>query len=612
MQINLETALNWSEKRIQQTRKGPKYLRTAEVDIEFLKLFKKNKEIFSKNGISLNNYKGKTTFAWWTDIEEPEEKVTQKLVIDRKLKAPYGLDYMDYQKEGICFGLNHEKILLADEMGLGKTIQVIGIMNNTECWKTAIIVCPKILMTNWKKELEKWLIKNNDDIVLADSKLSIGKILIINYEKLEAYKAVLSKMTFDFVIEDEAHAIKNSKAKRSKNTKSIKFNKKLIRVTGTPFLNRPVELFNLINDMSDTFKNWNNYVYRYCGAYRGRFGLEVKGATNINELQKLLYDTIMVRRLKEDVLDLPEKQRQIVYLKANRQQVKMLKEIETLNIDYEELFKNPDFSEYEKVLHQVSLSKIPQIIEYVDSVLSENENKKLVIGAIHHDVEELLVKGLEKYKPLLLNGETKEKQEIIDKFQNNNENRVIICGIKAAGIGITLTKADWLVFAELYYTPGIMNQFEDRIHRIGQDNNVLIQQFALENSIDENIISMLIHKQEIFEQAFNINKDKKKDKIKTTKVKNKKYIINLPDEKESEILDKEKELVLKALKILAGYDYDGAIELNGVGFNKIDSDFGRSLAKSNKLSDKQFLYAKKMCKKYWRQLPEDLVKKIWN
>lgn len=616
IKINLEKEFQWSEKRMVQTKRGPMYLRKAPLNEKMVKLCKKYPKEFYRVGISLNTFRGKTDFSWWLPIEKNElertAKVEQKLTIDRKLKCVDGLDYLNYQKEAICYGLKRKAVLLGDDMGLGKTIQAIGIMNNTPNWKSAIIVCPKILLTNWKRELETWLIKKDVKIVVGDFKPKtveeLGDIFIVNYEKLASIKEVIAKKTFDFAIEDEAHNIKTYKAQRSKNTKKIKWSKKLIRITGTPFLNKPIELHNLINDMDPYFANWKKYAYRYCNGHNGTYGFDPTGSSNLEELQMILYDTIMVRRLKSEVLDLPEKQRQTIYLKPNREQIKALKELNMIDVNYNELFKNPEFSEYAKIFHQISITKVPQIIEYVDEVLKENPDKKLVIGAIHHDVEDMLLEGLKKYQPSILNGATKDKQAVIDRFQNEKENQVIICGIKAAGIGVTLTAADWLIFAELYFTPGIMNQFEDRIYRIGQRNQVLIQQFVLEGSLDEEIILKLIKKQEIFERALNIS-SKPKETVKQAISNNEEHILTIKTIKDE--AKGKNELIHKCLKILSGYDDDHAAQLNGVGFNKIDSNFGNSLAKCESLTDKQAQAALKMCKKYWRQLPKEIVKEIW-
>ena len=472
-----------------------------------------------------------------TDSLENEEKKTIEAVAaskavdaDVNLICKDGLEYMPFQQAGIAFALERENVLIADEMGLGKTIQALGIINNVAANKI-LIICPASLKLNWKREAEKWLIEKRD-IEIMNGKESERKssIYIINYDVLSKHKW-LAGTEFDVVICDESHYIKNSKAIRTKAALEIlKKAKKKIMLTGTPIMNRPIELQTVLAALGCDFaKNWFAYAKRYCGAYKSRFGWDVSGASNLEELQEKLRSSVMIRRLKKDVLlDLPSKTRQIIEIPQNgfnsvlKNEAKIMKSYEENKKELAELkkqaeeqkdnadFKNKieslrnaislDFAEISRVRHETALAKTEFTIEYINDMLESRD--KVILFAHHIDVIDKLSSAFPDISVKFTGEMTAEdKQKSVDKFQNDANCKIFIGSIMAAGVGITLTAANTVVFHELEWTPSAISQAEDRAHRIGQKENVLVQHLVIDGSIDSMLAKKIKSKQEIIEKA---------------------------------------------------------------------------------------------------------------
>lgn len=625
-QYNLDKILKFGPEKQVFNKYGAQRVRCAKPNKEFSALYKKHKEELKDIGIRFTKVKDEWVVMHWQKgiINEEEIEASKAMDCDKEFIAPEGLSYMPYQKAGIDYVLKHPNCLIGDEMGLGKTVEAIGVLNNSGA-KTALIICPKVLLGNWKKELNKWLVNKDLTVAACCEKYEEADIQVLNFESLKKYEKQLSGKVFDYVFVDEAHYIKNYKAQRSKYAKKYKGTMGTVRMSGTPFENRPTELWNVIEDLDKkTFGNYMAYTKRYCAGHYTQFGYDDKGASNIDELYSLLRSTIMIRRLKKDVLkDLPAKQRQIIYLTTTKEQLKLINEELELNVNYNDLFKDPRFNEMMAIKHQIALSKVKQVKEYIDSVYEAEPNKKMVLACMHHDVEETLMGLLKKYKPLLINGNTpaEERTKNEELFQKCDEHKIIIIGMKAAGVGITLTAADTMLFVEENYVPGVMCQTEDRIHRIGQENSVLIQHLILDKSMEEKILDIVFKKQEVIEKALDKPQDtnktpkspRKQEKglILTVELTDREYALEKELEDEKGVSVEQKRLIKEALKILAGSDNDRAQLRNGVGFNKFDSGFGNQLAGYQYLSDKQAIAAKNMLKKYWRQLPEDLSKELF-
>ena len=579
-------------------------------------------------------------------IKETIQK-SMSVTADIDIPAPSGLVYMPFQKAGIDFISHQKNVLVADEMGLGKTIQAIGYINLTPSIKNVLVICPASLKINWKQELEKWLVRPYQIGILNGH--GITDITITNYESVKKYFSLLTSQTWDLLVLDESHYIKNKKAQRTKYItgfydkkgeektwiKGLKdYAKQKILLTGTPILNKPGELFTQLKVVgSDLGKNWKKFIQSYVQTdYWGN----AIGVKNLEDLQRKLRSSCMIRREKKDVLkELPDKLRQVITLPSdilteterekNEEIIHFLSEnwdIATGKLKS----KTFPFEEISEIRHQQALKKIPYVIEHLENVL-ENEDK-VVVFAHHHDVIDAIY---EKFKDISVvatgNESLNQRDEAVKKFQSDPNVKLFIGSTQAMGVGVTLTASSTVIFAEVEWRPGDLFQAEDRLHRIGQKSTVLVQYLLINESIDSFMIKKILSKIDTIEAVTNASKvGYTTSESNNNDVKGVFQVTESITDSKSDQTDKEETIafgmgeetkeenqdpVLKALKILAGNDPDYAGERNGIGFNGTDTNFGHSLASQNHLSDRQRDVAKRMLIKYHRQLPDDLWQKIF-
>jgi len=645
-----ENLVNWSEPKEVQTKYGPRMLRKAETTQEFWAAWRGKKDAMKAVGISCskNDRTGAWEAAWWMELaaevkQARAESIEQSRATSAEIELPHpeGLDYMPFQKAGIRYALERTGVLIGDEMGLGKTIQAIGIINADATIKSVLVICPKSLKLNWKNELEKWLVRPMS-IGIANGHFPNTDIVIINYEGLIRL-ADLDARTWDICITDECHLIKNSKTKRSKAVKSIKA-RRHVRMTGTPVVNRPSELYNIIEDLGGAWGSFFSFAKRYAGATHNGFGWDFSGASNLDELQRRLRETIMVRRLKSEVLtELPRKIRQVIEFEADTAEQKHAVAAETKHetasdkrlsglraavelskaesesayqaaVDRLQEASRMDFTEIARLRHETAIAKIPMVADFVRAVLEDDEEKKVIIAAHHHDMIDGLANSLLDFYPVILTGETKEqdRQNAVDTFQNNAQCRVFIGSIQAAGVGITLTASNHVIFAELDWVPGNVSQMEDRAHRIGQTETVLVQHLVLAESIDTRMAKTIVSKQNVIDSALDVNHPECTAPVYEPKQAAATHNTTVDAlVKVAETLSYEQcAMIHNQLRYLAGMDTDHDADRNDIGFNKIDNRIGHDLARREKLTPKQAVLGAKVIKKYWRQLPEDLMDAI--
>lgn len=456
-----------------------------------------------------------------------------------------GIEYID-AVNGLC--------LLADEMGLGKTIQSIGwVQWRREKALPLIVVCPATLKLNWRREVKKWMPDVKTLAVYSDTKVkSIRKadVIFINYDILKKRaikeKKVLNERTgkeeikyvvkktfkrFNTMIPDECTNLKNEKAQRSMAAYAIfEHIKYMICISGTPFLNRPLELYPILSMLAPKeFGDFWQFVTKYCDAKKGNWGWDFKGASNIDELAERLRSTVMVRRLKKDVLkDLPPKQRTVLlqkvdlraYNKVEENLAKWLVDNKAMEVvkAIDKVNKAEQIMRIEYCKQEAVKAKISLFIEWVHEFI-EDSGEKLIIFVHHKDVVKKLKTAFKKYKPVTIVGgdSAQAKDEAEQKFQKKKNVRVIICSLKAAGMGLTLTASSTVAFLELGWTPGDHNQAEDRAHRIGQKDYVMVYYFLALGTIDEDIYDLIQGKQSVFDQAMGDKKLTKKEMKKIEK-----------------------------------------------------------------------------------------------
>ncbi len=442
--------------------------------------------------------------------------------------SPPGRSYLPYQLAGIKYMLGGRATLLADEMGLGKTVQAIGLLNAMGKAQSseALIIAPAGLCLNWRNELEDWRLP------------SAPRVFVHTYYEAESVPTGY----YGTVIVDEAHYIKNARTKRAQAIKRLCAPaKKVVLITGTPYENAPIELWPLLQ-ICDS-QTWDNTVMRdmgivtqeqrtshpgegynfwqfarqYCALKKARRKVgrsyisawDFSGASNLDELQIKLRKSCMVRRLKKDVLkELPAKRRQVIVLARSKKTPDDSDLLPDLNFDnYEEVIAELTagkalFTEWSKRRHDQALEMIDEVMPYLENAFTQTN--KRILFCHHTDVAEAyraMSDGL-GLNPVLVTGSTHvaDRGAAVVRFQNDPTCRMFI-GTGAAGVGLTLTAASDVDFAEIEPVPGAMSQREDRAHRIGQKNSVNVRLFVQDGTLSARMAKILVRKQDVLSRG---------------------------------------------------------------------------------------------------------------
>lgn len=460
------------------------------------------------------------------------------------------------------------------------TVQAIGVANVCRSVKRVLVLCPASLKVNWQREWSKWQTRSSS-IGIAGGAIESYKcaetgkrkvrsvpfwpdtdVVICNYDIAAKFSDQILAEDWDLLVCDEAHGLKSKDAARSKivfgfwDRKIRKMVKgitadRVLYLTGTPIVNRPADLWNLVKscDPDGLGRDWMAYAYEYCAGEKTNFGFKAEGASNLKALHRALRAKFMVRRRKDDVLkELPPKSRQVIVLPADGLRSKVdaeqdamtaalaqyeaelgIRSNEALTIDdlagLVARFRKVDYDAYADELEtsggpveetpvtdlararaDLALMKVPMVVEHV-RLLLETESK-VILFAWHKPV----IQALREAFPgcASISGDTSAsirkdgssaRQDQVDRFQTDPDCHVFVGQIQAAGVGHTLTAARVVVFAELDWVPGNVTQAEDRAHRIGQLDHVLVQHLVVENSLDDKVVQSLIVKQGIISEA---------------------------------------------------------------------------------------------------------------
>ena len=417
----------------------------------------------------------------------------------------------DYQKKGVAFiNAKHGRALIADEMGLGKTVQAIAWLQMHPEIKRVLIVVPASLKLNWKREIEMWMPNPDVEILNGTTPYSVSsRIVIINYDILSSWSKGLLVWKPEVIVADEVQYVKSNTAQRTKAIKKLaKVTNHFIALSGTPIVNRPIEFFNAIQMIDPRlYPNYWQFTERYCGRKHTGFGWNVNGATNTKELHTTLKATIMIRRLKSEVLkDLPDKIYSFFPLEMTADGYREYKSAEKNLLEWirenkgraaAERASNATVLAEIEVLKQLAVrAKMDHAINWIEDFLDTGE--KLVVFATHKFVIEQLMLRFGN-KAVKIDGSVSgtKRQLAVDKFQGDAETRLFVGNIQAAGVGITLTAASNVAFLELPWTPAALMQASDRVHRIGQKNAVNIYYLLAEDTIEERIATLLDEKREV-------------------------------------------------------------------------------------------------------------------
>ena len=416
---------------------------------------------------------------------------------------------LTHQKEAIEKLVGSKRFILADDMGLGKTTSTIIAALETGA-KRILIVCPASLKINWQREIENY---TDRSVYISEvKKFSTEEdFTIVNYDILKNFydtknkdNSIIHNSNFDLVILDEAHMISNPQAQRTKIINSfVKDIKRVWLLTGTPMTSRPMNYYNLLSIIeSPVAQNWMAYAIRYCQGYQFMAGKRkvwnVQGASNLEELRDRTSKQ-MLRRLKEDVLDLPDKIISPIYLRL------VSKEYEEMMGEYYDWYENKSdesssltiqFSKLMKVRKIIANEKIKHTIEFVENIIEQG--KKVIVFTNFTDTLQMIHNHFGKQSVYLDGSCTKpQRQYAVDQFQDNEKIKVFVGNLKAAGVGLTLTSAEVVIMNDLSFVPAEHAQAEDRAYRYGQKNNVLVYYPLFDNSIEGAIYDILTRKKQI-------------------------------------------------------------------------------------------------------------------
>jgi SWI/SNF-related matrix-associated actin-dependent regulator 1 of chromatin subfamily A len=454
---------------------------------------------------------------WLPKASIIKDNTVKNVVIDFEKYSHRPL--LSHQIEAVQKLVENKKYILADDMGLGKTTSTIVAAIETGA-KKILIICPASLKINWQREIENY---TDRSIYISEGKNFSQEhdFVIINYDIIKNFHNVKKKSdsqilgaNFDLVVVDEAHYIKNGQAQRTKLINDLVKNvDRLWLLTGTPMTSRPMDYFNLLSLVdSPVAKNWMAYAIRYCSGYQfnagGRKIWNVTGASNLEELRDRT-SGLTLRRLKQDVLDLPDKIITPVYLRLKSKQYE-----EVMGDYYNWYEKNPDesksltvqFTKLTQVRQVIADEKTQQTIELAENIIEQG--KKVIIFCNFTNSLDKIVQHFGKTAVRLDGSMSKpDRQNSVDRFQTDDKVNVFVGNIKAAGVGITLTAGEAVIMNDLSFLPSDHSQAEDRAYRYGQKNNVLVYYPIFENTIEGIIYDILNNKKQVIATVMGDNQN---------------------------------------------------------------------------------------------------------
>ena len=401
-----------------------------------------------------------------------------------------------HQTTGVAFLLSRRKAILADDMGLGKTRTAIVAAREQAPNGKVLVISPASMKLGWRREILTVEPNSSVDVLDKEPPKETGRWTIVNYDRLGKFAKYLQDIKYDVIIIDEAHAIKN-KSGRSNRTLSLidaNFDAAIYLLTGTPMTNRPRDLFNLLKAIDHpSSKSFYNFAKRYCNAEETIYGLNSDGASNIDELAKVV-SGVMLRRTKDESLDLPEKTRTWLPIEAKISKVSTL---EKKALDY--LSKNPSrggetwitfLGKLNQARHELAIAKVPGTLGFIQDLVEAGQ--KVVVFTSYQGVVDRLLEKLGDGAVSLTGSKTAEEREkAVSKFQQDDNIRVFVGNLHAAGTGITLTAGTHVVFNDLDWVPANHWQAEDRIYRIGQTQPVFVTYLYTSGTLDQFVSELL-------------------------------------------------------------------------------------------------------------------------
>lgn len=451
-----------------------------------------------------------------------------------------------YQLEGIAFGLQKRRFLIGDEPGLGKTLQSIGVMDCAGAYP-CLVICPSSLKINWQREFEKFadvkaLVLDNSTRSTFPYLLSMGmyQVAIVNFESLRKYfvwdikargafrlkDVVFSSCIklFKSVIIDESHRVKDPAAQQTIFTKGICSGKRYIALlSGTPVVNRPEDLIaqlSIMERLGEDFGGRGKFIADYCSFGKEQ---EEEQAEALAELSRKLYDRCMIRREKKTVLtELPEKTRTDLIVDLDKES-RMIYDTAAADLRaYLETYTGCTDVEIRRKMRMEALvkfmtlrslsakGKVKQAVDFVSTFLASG--KPLILFCSYHEIVDAIKKAFPKAVTVTGRDSAVSKQAAVDSFQCGHS-QLIVCSIKAAGVGLTLTASSNVAFIEFPWTYADCCQCEDRAHRIGQRDNVTCYYLIGRGTIDRTLYAIIHRKKSIANQIMASDDDIPQDEM---------------------------------------------------------------------------------------------------
>ena len=484
----------------------------------------------------------------WVEDSEPVQSY-EPLPMPR-LEVPHNMlmEPYEYQKEGIAYALEKKRCIMGDEPGLGKTAQAIGVLTVTRAFP-ALVICPASLKVNWQRELRRFggltgVILNDDnrqtwqrfwEMKKADGN-ACAEVFITNYESLRKFfvqrirrdgRFSLKSVDFDerinlfrTVIIDESHKCKNASTQQSKFVQGIAMGKEyVLELTGTPVVNNNIDLIQQLNIMGrlNDFGGYSKFMARYCAGERK--------SSHLKELNWLLRKNCFFRRMKKDVLtQLPDKTRS--YLVTDIDNMKEYKAAERDVIKYLRDYRDADDDKVQRairgaimvkmsILKQISAKgKVSGAIDIIHNTIDGGQ--KLIVFCFLKDVVQALKTEFRDAVTVTGDDNDRQKQWAVDRFQTDDDCRLIILNYRSGGTGLTLTAASNVLFVEFPWTYSDCCQAEDRAHRNGQKNAVNCVYLLGDGTIDEYMYNLIQSKKDIANGVTGTEDDVEEQKVSQT------------------------------------------------------------------------------------------------
>ena len=462
--------------------------------------------------------------------------------IEKLVRAKPGPQFngklLNFQKEGLDFLLKSSgNALLADEMGLGKTVETLAYLASEKQAYPVLVIAPLVTLNNWQREIGKFLHKKSRNGRIVENKVPSSVIIrrgktaelgkfdfyIINYDLLFKRLGDLSKLGLKTIVCDEVQYL------RSKTTKKYDAVKKLaalqsikyrIGLSGTPIYNRGSEIWPIVDILRPgLLGNFKEFCEYFC--YVNDKGKAIVLEAKRESLRKQLQKYVMLRRRKSDVLkELKDKVRYKELIDADTNYYfneldKIWGKLEAEQKDAESAFDKS--ASYQRAIQSerqaAGVAKLPHVINFVKNIMEIDES--VVVFCHHRSIHRLLNENLSEFSPVsIIGGQSdKARQEQIDMFQNG-QSKLMIAGLRAGNVGINLTRAKYVIFAELDWSPAIHQQAEDRLHRIGQKNTVFAYYLIGNGTLDDHVANVLVDKSFEIDSIIDNNKESFENKEK--------------------------------------------------------------------------------------------------